>query len=354
MVSPTENLEQDLARQRNFVEANVPVYARLLDLLEAALHSEFRERLDEAWQHRAFHAWYERPLLLLAALRAAAFELRECHPLGRALSDTTPDPDALSHAALAEATAPGSTLFWESVRQRTVQTNEVSRAVAWLWPAALMRDRPPDAVIDLHDIGASAGLNLVADRLPWPWLDETGAELVTRAPNVGQRTGYDVCPLDPSDPSARSWLRACIWPGQTARFERLDAAFDAYDGLRRGGQAPRLHAAPASKIPALLAIPHGAAIAYQTVVRGYLSPAESMAYEAGMHAWLRKAPGRAVWIELEPTRTQDVPDRSAAVTAHVADRAERVIDLQLATCHPHPSILHVEQRAVAELAALLD
>ncbi len=353
MLRPTEDIERDLVRLRNFVAARVPVYARLLDALQPQLRSGFRERLDQAWHARTFNVWYERPLLLMAALRTAAFELGDGHPLARALADTAPEPDALTAQALAEAIAPDSLLFWRTVAERAVQTNELSRAVAWLWPALILQQRLPGAVVDLHDVGASAGLNLVADRVPWTWRDEAGSALVTSAPHVGQRVGYDLSPLDPSQPSARSWLRACTWPGQTERFERLRAAFEAYDDLVRMGGAPRLHAAAASDIPGLLPVPERAAIAYQTVMRDYLSPAESEVYEAGMHDWLRKKPGQLLWVELEPIRTEEAAERSTSLTAHVATRAGAIIDVELARCHPHPSVLSVARGSVAELAKRL-
>lgn len=43
-------------------------------------------------------------------------------------------------------------------------------------------------------------------------------------PVLAERTGIDLNPLDPTDPDARDWLRACVWPEHTDRMTRLDAA----------------------------------------------------------------------------------------------------------------------------------
>ena len=55
-----------------------------------------------------------------------------------------------------------------------MKTNETSRALAWLWPASLAGG---GRRIALADVGASAGLNLVADALPNPWTTEDGSPL---------------------------------------------------------------------------------------------------------------------------------------------------------------------------------
>ena len=43
-------------------------------------------------------------------------------------------------------------------------------------------------------------------------------------PPVAWRVGVDLAPVDASDPGDARWLRACLWPDQPARQERLAAA----------------------------------------------------------------------------------------------------------------------------------
>jgi len=39
--------------------------------------------------------------------------------------------------------------------------------------------------------------------------------------------GLDLNPLDPSDPQARAWLHALVWPEDTTRRARLEAALES-------------------------------------------------------------------------------------------------------------------------------
>jgi hypothetical protein len=43
-------------------------------------------------------------------------------------------------------------------------------------------------------------------------------------PDVAWRAGLDLNPLDPANPEDREWLRCLVWPGQSERLSRLDAA----------------------------------------------------------------------------------------------------------------------------------
>jgi hypothetical protein len=132
------------------------------------------------------------------------------------------------------------------------QTNEVLRGAqllpAFSWVQATMR-RP----LGLIEIGPSAGLLLHADRYDYRYEFRDGtvveggaasadgvpplrcpihgdctperlAPLVTKPLRVSSRVGLDVNPLDPTDPEARAWLSALVWPEHAERRERLEAA----------------------------------------------------------------------------------------------------------------------------------
>ena len=134
-----------------------------------------------------------------------------------------------------------------------MQTNETSRAVAWLWPAALAGCADGRRPLTLFDVGCSAGLNLAGDRLRAAWTDGAGAPLpvATTATIVG-RHGFDLAPLDIGRDDDLTWLRACVWPGETARLERLDAAVDAFRALAQGPVPPRLETADLADVPSHL------------------------------------------------------------------------------------------------------
>jgi hypothetical protein len=121
----------------------------------------------------------------------------------------------------------------------TPQTNEVGRSGALIGGFLAIAQRT-GLPLDLYEIGASAGLNLLADRYryklgPANWGSKrarltlepqwtgaappSGARLVIRA-----RRGCDIHPIDVRDPVQRERLKSYIWPDQTDRLERLDAA----------------------------------------------------------------------------------------------------------------------------------
>lgn len=118
------------------------------------------------------------------------------------------------------------------------QTNEVGRSAVLIaaghWLAAEYA-----LPMALSELGASAGLNLFWDRyalaLPGPTLgpadpvltlepDWTGALPPQAAPEVVDRRGADLMPLDPTRADDRLRLAAYIWPDQAARHARTRAA----------------------------------------------------------------------------------------------------------------------------------
>jgi hypothetical protein len=316
-----------------------------------------RERLEAAWEDRAFAARYERPLLLLAALRFEALGAGPGHPLWAALAAERPDPAAARPGPVAEALADPA--VGRSLATRFVQTNEPSRAVAWRWPAALAGADRGARPIALVDLGCSAGLNLVADALPAPWRDEDGRPVPAASEiDAALRLGLDRRPLDVADPDTRRWLEACLWAGETERLERFHRAVAAFRAARDRPHPPRLHAVPALDMPVRLAEvramlpPETPILAYQTVLRDYLAPDERRRYEAELAAWLAgEPPGLAAWIELEGAASRDA-SWPAAIVAHVA-APDGPRSFALARCGWHPTTLRIDRDAEARLAGAL-
>jgi hypothetical protein len=225
----------------------------------------------------------------------------------------------------------------------------------------------------LFDFGASAGLNLAVDRYrihyrhrghshptgpadaPWPALH---ARVVGNAPaglfepprwTVAARCGTDLAPVDPHNPEATAWLRACLWPGDAVRRERLDMAL----ALARDLAAPVvaandglavleawLAALPADVLPVL----------FNTWVLAYFTPAMLAAHSERVHAlvqrrgllWLsaEDAPRMAATTGLQPP-THAVPGMAhTAPTSHtfwtLTEPGQRAPQhLLLARSHPH-------------------
>jgi len=122
---------------------------------------------------------------------------------------------------------------------RPPQTNEVGRAaplVGALWHLHSLRALP----VRLYEIGASAGLNLLADRFRFEAAGHaTGppdSPVVFRdawlgaIPDVGpqlevvERLGCDRTPVDPTTDDGALTLMSYVWPDQRERLERLRGA----------------------------------------------------------------------------------------------------------------------------------
>ena len=94
----------------------------------------------------------------------------------------------------------------------------------------------------MHELGASAGLNLLADqvRLTWPGgaIGPQGSPLhlsgawegapvppADVVPHVVERVGCDLDPVDITTTEGRLHLTSFVWPDQLDRLERLRAAY---------------------------------------------------------------------------------------------------------------------------------
>jgi hypothetical protein len=336
----------DVTWIRDQFRQGVPSYFKLLGYVQAMLaapQSSLLVALERAWRHRTFYVAYDRPLLLLAALRADALIEGPSHPLHRAIGADPPLSEELSPEDVELALAPERTQLFATLATRWVQTNETLRSIAWRWPAFLAGCEGGAKPLALVDLGASAGLNLVAERLPAVWTDPSGAPIpAVSAVRAVVRLGLDARPVDLTDRENVNWMRACLWPGDRGRLERLEAALRIFRNAQRERPAPVLEQADvggfASRL-ARLAMEHEDAflLAYQTVFREYLAPAVRDVHLASMHAWLGSiAPGRALWMELETAATDAKGASPVAITAHVraADGDVRVLEIARTSHHP--------------------
>ncbi|HEY3338696.1 MAG TPA: DUF2332 domain-containing protein [Propionicimonas sp.] len=123
-----------------------------------------------------------------------------------------------------------------SLATRFPQTNEIGRSALFLAGFDHLAAGPKAHL----DLGASAGLNLMVDKLAYRSGDGRvlgdsdvildcsvrgePSGLAERLPDIRARLGLDIAPVDPSDAAGLRWLKACVWPDQADRFHRLEAA----------------------------------------------------------------------------------------------------------------------------------
>ena len=210
----------------------------------------------------------------------------------------------------------------ETVREwldRPPQTNEVGRAAALV--GGLLHLAPDERLpLRLVEIGASAGLNLLADR--FRLLDDRGAEtgdpqsLVTLEPawrgpapepwpdlRFTEALGCDLAPIDATTTEGRLALTAYVWPDQRHRHERLRGALALAQQhppvVRRQGAADLLDD---------LELADGTTtVVWHSVMWQYLPEAEQRRVTARLEHLADSATSgaRLAHLFLEPTRRED-------------------------------------------------
>jgi hypothetical protein len=313
-----------------------------------------------------------RPLLLLAAVH---FLLLSGAPHGlAAYYDTVANLRGLAYEPPAGDITPVFTDFCREHRAelealiatRRTQTNEVGRCTALLpglcHVASLYGWAQP---LSLLDLGTSAGLNLLFDDYAYTYrAEDDGAEVQAgdpssavmlecasrlglehlpelTLPNMAERVGVDLSPLDPCSGDDALWLLACQWPDNPVRFARLRAALD---NVRAVADPPRLERGDmVTDIPRVAASMResGPLVVFHSWVAAYLDEDEQRTLATAVRALGRDRPVHYLYCESPfetsglptppPPVPRDGPDLATALV-HVGPGAEPV---RLADTHPH-------------------
>ncbi len=177
------------------------------------------------------------------------------------------------------------------------QTNEVAR-VAGLVAALLELGRDQALPCEVLELGASAGLNLnfqhyavqlgslmtctqgSAVRLQPHW---RGRDVLAGPLAIAGARGVDLHPLDVQDPAHRESLKAYVWPGETERSARLQAAIGVAQRF-----APVVEAGRASSwLARQFVAPHPPGVrraVFHSMVLQYANAGERAAIDAAFHA----------------------------------------------------------------------
>src|SRR5260370_931628 len=219
---------------RHFGEVDAAETSPLYERVAVAL-SESGEALRaiEAAPARKRH-----PTVILAALHDLALAGRAP---ALAAAYAAADGDAAAGAAIDALLAMTDSVVAIAVRRQT-RINETGRC-AVLYPAIAEAARRVGAnAVGLIDVGCSAGLNLIVDRVGITYSNgqslgdpsspvQLSSSIVgdrpipTRAmPEVVARVGVDLDPVDVTDADDARWLRAWLWPDQPERGARLEPA----------------------------------------------------------------------------------------------------------------------------------
>jgi hypothetical protein len=199
---------------------------------------------------------------------------------------------------------------------RAPQTNEVGRSAALIGALQHVAAARPGPV-RLVEIGASAGLNLRADRFRVELADGRSvgpdtSPVVLRDPwrgvlppldasaDVVERIGCDVAPVDPTTTAGRLLLTSYVWPDQRERHERLRGALD----LAREVPATVEKAGAADFLDRLGLREGTTTVVWHSVMWQYLPPTEQDRVRRRLDALGAAAGDRAglAYASLEPRR----------------------------------------------------
>jgi hypothetical protein len=228
---------------------------------------------------------------------------------------------------------PGSPNAWAALRQTFAdqadvirtwldhppQTNEVGRAAALLGG---LRHISAEHTLPfrLVEVGASAGLNLRADKFCVPGdagsygdpdspvilADGWQGEAPPDSPiDVAERIGGDLAPVDPATHAGRLRLTAYVWPDQVDRLSRLRGAFAIAAAV-----PAVLRAESASVTLAHTELAPGTwTVLWHSIFRQYLSEAQRQELADGVAALAATATGQArfAYLYLEQSRSGGCP-----------------------------------------------
>lgn len=260
-------------------------------------------------------------------------------------------PERAAELGAAFRTAVGAGMTWvRDWMTRPPQTNEVGRSgplLAGALHAAARRPLP----VRLFELGASAGLNLRADRFrctapgfawgprdspvqlddAWrdpvpPWLSRAARHRPEL--EMVERRGCDLSPVDPLAPDGALALRAYLWPDQAARATRLDGA------LRLAGRVPAEveRAGVADFLARIEPRPGTLTVVWHSIMRQYVPPAEWALAEEQL-ARLAAADGGGTGfahVAFEPRGTAD-GEHPCLLSVRLGTEAEEI----LAEAPPH-------------------
>lgn len=229
------------------------------------------------------------------------------------------------------------------IQTATVQTNETGRGLVWLLPLHYVGWE----TVQLLDLGASAGLNLLAEQRAYRLVDPQGEaaadfgaagspQFTTRLsqgadwlprrlplPRIMGRLGGDIAPFGLETAVAEQTLAAYVWGDQTHRLHRLREAIAAYHHTAQT-------AAPVQLFPLNLpdGLPHflqthlppstTPLVIYNTYITMYLAE-RGAALRHHIATWASQQPRPVLWLQWEPPQDDSAASHPFGWCAWTAD-----------------------------------
>lgn len=389
----------DFQNQAKFADGYSPLYSQIFGIVAGWLAAERTDPIVDwllalAAERRSFDV----TLLLPAALhRDVLAGVPEAAPLaafyptvgGRAPNPADTAAIGSLESALRQVILARGDALTDFIRRANVQTNETGRGLVWLWPVAMMRW----PAIHLIELGASAGLNLLAERRRYRLanadtaqhtllsLGEATAEQFTclvrqggaiqpalppiaSLPTVLSRVGGDLSPFYLRTAEDELTLAAFVWADQPQRLIRLREGIAALHAAEASAAPVRLYPlALPDELPAFLerhtAELSGAPIVlFNTVVTMYL-PDRGASLAGHVAEWAMRQTVPVLWLQLEPLLSSEEPPPERdwhAWTANLWRQAggrRAHSRWHVAWAHPHVTALHWSTQIDAFLSATM-
>jgi hypothetical protein len=279
---------------------------------------------------------FEIPLLLAAGLHRAV--LRDASPLTPffpTTGGTEPYATPRFAAALRRAIERAQDELAAFLQSANVQTNETGRGLIWLLPLLASGWQR----IHLLDLGASAGLNLVANARAYQLVDTESNALLrigtasetqftisylsdpsrlpdadATLPTILSRTGIDMRPFVLDSADSEMTLASYVWGDHPTRLLRLREGIAALHAVAHTPAAVRLHPVllPA-ELTAFLTQTYAAAdgdrdpiVLYNTFITIYLDDRGSSLRNI-IGAWAQEQQRPVLWLQWEPQKDAEAP-----------------------------------------------
>lgn len=323
-------LARRFRKQQAFTAGYSPLYSTLFgivaDWMDGGPGSD--PLMDWLVRTAAGRSTFDVPLLLLAGLHRDI--LAGCTAV-RALARYFPSvggelmpQDGDIAACLRQAVSSRRDRLAAFLRTQTVQTNETARGLCWLLPVCY----PGWDSLHVVDLGASAGLNLIADQRHYRLLDGTSGGVamdlgcgppvqfsVTGAgsfvppsrnapPAVRSRTGCDLAPLLLQSADDERTLAAFVWGDQVQRLAQLRQGIAALRRVNRLEVPVRLYpAALPDQLPRFLEqrigpLADGPVVLYNTYLTTYLHD-KGASLRPRIAEWALRQSHPVLWLQWE-------------------------------------------------------
>jgi len=364
---PRIRLARRFRKQQEFTAGYSQLYSRLFGLVADWLAKVPGADPLADWLVRtgAGRSSFDVPLLLLAGLHRDILAGRvEVGGLARyypSVGGTEPIEDGDLVVCLRQAIAARQEALAGFIATAQVQTNETARGLCWLLPVCY----PGWTAFHLVDLGASAGLNLVADQRHYRLTDafngntlmELGCGVPTQftvtgegefflpprpiLPAIRSRLGCDLAPLVLRSVQEEQRLTAFVWGDQPERLALLRQGIAALRQVNRTTVPVRLHRVDLpDALPRFLAerispLNDAPVVLFNTYLTTYLRD-KGAALRPHLIAWASRHPQPVLWLQWE-TLWQGPEPPAFGWVGWTADLWQdgRHHRWQLAWTHPH-------------------